>query len=73
MTLGLAGLLGQPVGELAERETTLLGAARLAAGWSPHEPPAVRWVPPTRAGAYLAGKYPRWRDWFQRVLDGQSG
>jgi glycerol kinase len=70
VALGLAQLLGRPVGQLAERETTLLGAARLAAGWSAYSSPEVREITATRAGAYLPAKYRRWRTWFAQVLAG---
>ena len=66
--LGLACLLNRPVEQLIEPETTLLGAARLAAGFNPFAHPATRIISPTNAGTYLAEKYGRWRDWFRELL-----
>ncbi len=66
--LGLARLIEQPVLQLTEPETTLLGAARLAAGLPPYSQPTGRVIHPAAAGAYLKEKYPRWRAWARAVL-----
>lgn len=65
---GLAALLGGPVHVLDEPESTLLGAARLALGLEPFASAAAERVAPSKAGAYLPGKYPRWAAWLRRVL-----
>jgi len=65
---GLAALLGQPVSVLEEREATLLGAARLAAGVPVAAGRAARTVAPGPGGAYLGEKLDRWREWLKRVL-----
>ncbi len=69
----LAACLGRPVSLLKELEGTLLGVARLAVE------PARSWeVPPTQeiepgpAGAYLAGKFRRWKAWVSRRLAASS-
>lgn len=62
--LGLAQLLGRAIERLDEPETTLLGAARLAAGLDPFAHPATSLIEATDAGAYLRGKYPRWQAWM---------
>ena len=56
------------VEQLLEAETTLLGTARLAAGWPPFAAPATREIAPSSAGAYLPEKYPRWREWSGPIL-----
>lgn len=68
--LGLASLLRRPVERLEEPESTLLGAARLAAGLNPFAEPAKQAVKATGAGAYLVEKYPRWKAWMRRQLAG---
>jgi glycerol kinase len=66
--LGLARLLGRPVETLDEPESTLLGAARLAAGLDAFAGPATHVVGATDAGAYLADKYSRWKAWMRDTL-----
>ena len=65
---GLAQLLDQPVRQLLEPESTLLGAARLAAGRPPYANPATREIMASAAGAYLPAKYERWQSWLRDVL-----
>jgi len=65
---GLANLLGSSVTLLQEQETTLLGAARLAAGLEPFANPKTRIIERTGAGAYLPEKYLRWKKWLQELL-----
>jgi glycerol kinase len=65
----LAGCLETPVHVLEEREVTLLGAARLAAGCGA-EAAAVpsRRVEPGEPGRYLASKFGEWKGWLDGVL-----
>lgn len=65
---GLSSLLQRPVYVLQEPETTLLGAARLAAGLAPFADPATFVAEPKDAGAYLPAKYRRWQSWLQNSL-----
>lgn len=67
--LGLAQLLQRPVERLDMSETTLLGAARLAAGLNPLSDPATHRIEATGAGAYLVEKYPRWQRWLHEQID----
>ena len=65
---GLATLLGQAVERIDATEVTLRGAAIAACdGIRPATPAATRYEPDD-AGAYLKGKYSRWRDWLARLL-----
>ncbi len=66
--LGLAHLLQRPVERLDEPETTLLGAARLAAGLDPFADPQTRRVDATDAGTYLGDKFPRWQRWLRERI-----
>lgn len=68
VAMGLASLLGRSVAVLNEQETTLLGAARLAAGLEPFANPSTRIVEHTEAGSYLAAKYFRWKNWLHELL-----
>jgi glycerol kinase len=61
---GLASLLNKPVERLNTPETTLLGAARLAAGLNPFANPETHRFEPGEAGTYLGEKFPRWRRWL---------
>jgi hypothetical protein len=56
------------VAVLNEQETTLLGAARLAAGLEPFANPSTRIVERSEAGSYLAAKYFRWKNWLHELL-----
>jgi glycerol kinase len=67
---GLAACLGREVAVAAERESTLAGAARLAAGTAERRPGAGSVVAPGARGAYLARKFERWRSWLRGVLGG---
>ena len=62
--LGLAQLLQRPVERLDAPETTLLGAARLAAGLNPFADPETSRIDATDAGTYLRDKYSRWQCWL---------
>lgn len=65
---GLASLLGRPVEVLDERQASLLGAARLAAGLSPYAAPSTTPVADGSVGGYLADKYAGWRRWVDSLL-----
>jgi glycerol kinase len=65
---GLAACLERPVEVIEEPETTMLGAARLAAGIDATAGPRARLVAPGAAGSYLAAKFERWKEWAARVL-----
>jgi glycerol kinase len=64
----LATCLGREVRVLEEEETTLLGAARLAAGLEPYARPSARTVRPDPRGLWLQDKYERWREWLLQRL-----
>ncbi len=66
--LALATCLERPVHVLEEEETTLLGAARLAAGLEPCARPRPRAVDPDPRARWLPAKYERWRDWLAARL-----
>lgn len=63
----LAACLEREVRVLLEEQTTLLGAARLAAGVA-HTPCASRVVEVPAAAAWLRTKYERWRSWVAPLL-----
>lgn len=63
----LAQLLGRPLELLDEHESTLLGAARLAAGLPPFADPRRKLVAPT-AAPWLYEKRARWRRWRDEWL-----
>jgi glycerol kinase len=65
---GLAALLERPVELLHERESTLLGVTRLAAGLPPCAIGDVTRIDPSPSGRYLPEKFVRWKDWFDGVL-----
>lgn len=66
---GLAACLERPIERLEEPEATLLGAARLAAGLPPCDPPPrTVQVVPAADGAYLPAKWHRWRAWVASEL-----
>jgi len=65
---GLASLLGQAVELFDEPESTLLGAARLAAGRPVYARLNTTRIEPSDTGAYLAEKFPRWQAWVSGVL-----
>ncbi|MDH3977232.1 MAG: FGGY family carbohydrate kinase [Gammaproteobacteria bacterium] len=65
---GLATLTGQSIIRLAEAETTLLGAARLAAGFELFKKAFADWVEPGASGVYLSEKYVRWQVWRDSIL-----
>ncbi len=64
---GLATLLGRPVELLADLESGLIGAARLAAGLPPNAAARTVRIDPGR-GRYLPGKLARWREWLALQL-----
>lgn len=65
----LAAVLGRPVERVEQAETTLLGAARLAAGLEPRAPLLTDVVdPPPPRDRWLAAKYERWCAWRDEVL-----
>jgi glycerol kinase len=66
--LGLASLLQRPVERLDVPETTLLGAARLAAGLNPFADPQTHRIEVTAAGGYLREKYQRWQRWLHERI-----
>ncbi len=68
VAFGLASLLGRSVTVLNEQETTLLGAARLAAGLDPFANPDTSIVERTEAGSYLPAKFLRWKNWLHELL-----
>jgi sugar (pentulose or hexulose) kinase len=68
VAFGLASLLGLSVTVLNEQETTLLGAARLAAGLDPFANPDTSIVERTEAGSYLPAKFLRWKNWLHELL-----
>ena len=64
----MASCLASPIEQLEESESTLRGAARLAAGLDPCDaPPSVR-VEPGRPGEYLNRKYDGWKSWVTDLL-----
>jgi glycerol kinase len=65
---GLAALLGGKVELPQMSESTLAGAARLAAGMEPYADPDTRTVLPAEGGAYLRRKYLAWRRWMAGYL-----
>lgn len=65
---GLAAALGRPVELQLERESGILGAARLAAGLDPFASSPTSPVEPGERGAYLREKFDRWTGWFGRLL-----
>lgn len=65
---GLASCLERPVEVLPEAETTLLGAARLAAGLPPAAGLAAHRVDPDPRGGYLPAQFRRWLEWSGKSL-----
>jgi glycerol kinase len=66
---GLAACLERPVDRLEEPEATLLGAAILAAGRPPGEPPPrTHRVDPGAAGRYLPAKWEGWKRWMKDAI-----
>jgi glycerol kinase len=66
---GLASLTGSLVTVLGEQETSLLGAARLAAGLAAFANLESSAIERTDAGAYLPEKFLHWKNWLQDLLD----
>lgn len=66
----LAACLGREVHRLEEAETTLLGAARLAAGLTDRGSIPATSCRPGAAGGYLATKFARWSSWLRTELGG---
>ncbi|MGD8374850.1 MAG: FGGY family carbohydrate kinase [Acidobacteriota bacterium] len=66
----LAACLGREVHRLEEAETTLLGAARLAAGLTDRGSIPATACRPGAAGGYLAPKFARWSSWLRTELGG---
>jgi glycerol kinase len=64
----LATCLARDIEIADEVESTLLGAARLAAGLDPCARPATRVVEPDTSAAWLRAKYERWREWLAHLL-----
>jgi glycerol kinase len=67
--VALATCLEREIHVLEEQETTLLGAARLAAGMEPCARPRTRTARRDPRGLWLRDKYERWREWLARRLD----
>ncbi|MFC2091570.1 FGGY family carbohydrate kinase [Elusimicrobiota bacterium] len=64
---GLASALMHPVSVPLERDTTLLGAANLAAGIT-YEPPLIaEIIKPSEKGHYLADKFADWKIWADKI------
>ncbi|MEE9270619.1 MAG: FGGY family carbohydrate kinase [Candidatus Krumholzibacteria bacterium] len=64
----LASCLQHPVYVVDNKESTLLGAARLAAG-EPHASPEVHQTPvEPESASYLPAKFPQWRVWMDDML-----
>ena len=72
LAAGLAATLGREVEVLEQRESTLLGVARLAAGLEPFAAPRTRCVDPGSAGGYLRDKYGRWLRWLEATIGRQG-
>ncbi len=66
--LGLSSCLGHAVQIVKEKETTLLGAARLAAPRRDWPPPDCRRVNPGSEGRYLEEKFLRWQEWLRQEI-----
>jgi glycerol kinase len=64
----LAVLLERPVELVEQREVTLTGVARLAAGLAPVAEPKTGIILPGSAGGYLPDKYDRWKEWIDYVV-----
>ena len=64
----LATCLARNVEVAQEVESTLLGAARLAAGLDPCARPATEVVEPLADALWLRAKYERWRSWLATLL-----
>jgi glycerol kinase len=64
----LATCLQREIEVASELESTLLGAARLAAGLDPCARSATRIIEPVANAAWLRAKYERWRAWLARTL-----
>jgi glycerol kinase len=64
----LATCLGRKIEVASELESTLLGAARVAAGLDPWARPSTRTVEPVANALWLRAKYERWRVWLARLL-----
>ncbi len=67
LATGLASLVEAEVRLLDEREATLLGIARLAAGVSAPGAGASRPVVPDGKLGYLRQRYPEWRSWMAEL------
>ncbi len=64
---GLATLLERPIERIDATEVTLRGVAIAARGETEVARPACTTLEPSAAGAYLTGKYERWREWLEVV------
>jgi glycerol kinase len=65
---GLATCLGRPLHLLVVKETTLLGAALLAAqALDEYAPRETREINPSK-GHYLSEKYVHWKSWVESIL-----
>jgi len=60
----LAACLERDIEVVLDGETSLLGAARLAAGVEPEAPVETRRVPAPEGSHWLRAKYQRWRSWI---------
>lgn len=65
---GLAALVDAEVRLLEERESTLLGMARLTAGLPATRMPASRRVVADPGLEYLRELYPKWRRWMGDLM-----
>jgi glycerol kinase len=68
----LAACLRRAVELVDEPEATLLGAARLAAGLDPFAASVTTTIDPDPRLAWIASKYPRWREWMRRDVLGPA-
>jgi len=71
LTAGLAACLGRTMYRLAERESTLLGAALLARGLPRGDAESEACSPRPTRGGYLHAKYHRWREWAASMTSPQ--
>ena len=65
---GLAELLGRPIFVVAEKETTLLGAAHQMFSTKKWGLPKHRTIEPALKNCYLKQKYPKWENWVEKIL-----
>jgi glycerol kinase len=66
---GIASCLEHPICRIDQKETTLLGAYRLASGMCPDFHPAVTISYPEDKLRYLRKKFFTWKDWLERQIE----